>query len=246
MPEAAFSTRVFIRWEHEENFSEPTSTWVITAANGEFVDTRVNLNNKSKHWFITGYEKIVETKKGYDCSIEFLHGLDNFTEWGATPGKDLGHFKEITNVYWNQTLKLLFESKDCENFKLSHYRLEEGNMSNADFNNEDQDYQEIWDTLDPINSTPDQLKSLIKTPLQKIPSKVYKMFDENKETELGRFIKFGKFGMGVAVNDKKEYQVIRTYENTVVYHYGEDYEKIFTCFLNKLSVTEPWTLTFED
>lgn len=245
MPEGSFSTRAFIRWEREEKFSEPTSTWVITAANGEFVDTRVNLNNKSKHWFITGFENIVETVKGYDYSIEFLHGLDNFTQWGATPGKDLGHFKEITNDYWNKTLKEFFECKDRKNFNVSHYRLEEGSMPNPDFNEEVQDYQEIWDSLDPINSTPDQLKSLIEPPSEKIPSKVYKLFDVDKETELGRFIKFGKFGMGVAVNDKREYQVIRTYGNNVVYHFGEDYERVFSSFLNNLSAKEPWILTFE-
>ncbi|OBA25867.1 hypothetical protein HANVADRAFT_53596 [Hanseniaspora valbyensis NRRL Y-1626] len=245
MFEPSFSRRVFIKWEHEEKFNEPTSTWVLTAPNGDFVDTRINLKDESKSWFITGSEKAIKIKKGYESSIEFVHVLDNFTKWDLPPGKDVGNFKQITSDDWDVSLKKLFNYDDAKTFNLAHYRLEEGCMENADCNNVIQDYKEIWDSLDPINSTPDSLISLVKNSKEKFKCQVYKILEETNGRELGRFIQVGKFGAGVAVNSKKEYQVIRIYENNVIYHFGKDYEDIFACFLNNSLPKSSWKLCLD-
>lgn len=246
MAEPCFSRRVFIKWVNDKIFHEPTSTWVLTASNGEFVDTRVDLKEDAKSWFVSGFEQAIETKAGYDCSIDFVYCIDSFKEWGKPLGSDAGHFKGINDDVWDKDLKHLFSAEDAVHFDKKHYRLEEGFMPNAECNNEIQDYKEIWDTLDPLNSTSESLKSLTEKAETKIKNQVFKLFDESGEKELGRYITIGKFGMGVALNSKKEYQAIRTYEGEPVYTFGKESSHIFACFIGGSLSSSPWKLTFAD
>ncbi|XBW34700.1 hypothetical protein QEN19_000267 [Hanseniaspora menglaensis] len=237
-----FSKRAYIRWENDKQFNEPTSTWVLTAPNGEFVDTRVHKEIETKHWFTTGFEEIIETNEGYDHSINFVLTLDNLTKWGNSPGSDVGNFKSITESDWNNNLKCHFSAKDIASFKLTHYRLEEGYMANADFQGKIQNYQEIWDTLDANQSRPDSLKPFDEKTKNKVKCEVFKIFDKTKN-ELGRFITVGKFGMGVAVNAKGEYNAIRVFEGKPIFMYGENCKDLFDFFINGLSSVE-WKLTY--
>ena len=240
MGEATFSTRSFIKWKHEPYFNEPTSTWVLTASNNEFVDTRVVLDQKSisKNWFVAGLEDEIETKKDYLFSIAFIHKLDNFCKPGEEPGKDVGHFKNIEKTI--PGFEELFKPEDYEVLNFDHHRLEEGCMGNPDANDEIEDYQEIWNTLDPINSTADSLLSLTQKS-EKIHSRVYKIFDSEGE-EYGRYIKIGKFGMGICLSSEKEFVVTRTFENKCIYESHTNANDLFQC---EQSESE-WQLTYED
>ncbi|SSD59873.1 uncharacterized protein SCODWIG_01634 [Saccharomycodes ludwigii] len=206
-----FSERVSIQWEDEPSPNEPTSTWVLTAANGDFVDTRINLTTKIPEWVSTGKELEIETKPGYEYSINFQLILDSTSEPNSC-NSDVGNFKQLPN---------------------SNYRLEEGSMANPTQNKKIMSYKEIWRTLDPNRSTPE---NLVEIDTGSISEKEEIGF-ESKVWELpgnrGRFITIGYFGQGVAVNENYEYQTIRLYKNRVLYSDGNDYQKIFAPFLGK-------------
>ncbi|KAL6930444.1 uncharacterized protein HGUI_00691 [Hanseniaspora guilliermondii] len=239
MGEPTFSVRSYIKWQHEPLFNEPTSTWVLTAANGEFVDTRVILdtNSKSKNWFFAGSEKEIETKDGYLYSILFVATLNNCSD-DNKQSEDVGNFKKLDAT--SLEFKMSFSERDLNTLDFEHHRLEEGFMANPDFNNQIEDYQEIWNTIDPINSDPSRLLSL-KKQHPKINSKVYKSYNSNGE-EVGRYVTVGKFGIGMCKFQKNDFVAVRTFENKCVYESQQGAFDLFNCHVNGAQ----WKLTYED
>ncbi|SCW00586.1 LAFE_0C07470g1_1 [Lachancea fermentati] len=132
---AVFSIRKSIKWEDEAEPSEPTSTWVLTAGNDDFVDTRILKATGEPDWLINGKEKTIATEPGFEVSIEFVHQLDSL---GDDSGSDVGHFKGLP----------------------SGERLECGRMQQPDSGVE-KGYEEVWSTLDAISSTPTDLKPTV-------------------------------------------------------------------------------------
>ena len=217
MCEPVFSTRISIKWESDPKPHEPTSTWVFTAGNEEFVDTRINMANSNPDWLITGYEKSLAIKAGYESTIMFCHDLDSLCKPGETPGADVGHFKSIEG---------------------SSDRLEEGAMMNPDLG-KTLEYQEVWRTLDPIYSTVSELKPIAASTKQG-ESEVWKL-----ENGKGVFIKIGRFAQGVAVNANNEYQCIRLFEKDVIYQYGNDSSQVFHPFIAGHFQQSSWVKTFQ-
>jgi hypothetical protein len=239
MGDPSFSIRSFIKWKHEPLFNEPTSTWVLTASNNEFVDTRLVLDKstESKNWFIAGHEEEIKKKDGYLYSIAFIHKLDNFCKAGEEPGKDVGHFKKIEVT---PEFKKSINTKDYEQLDFNHHRLEEGFMANPDLNNEIEDYQEIWNTINPWESEANSLIPLIEK-TETIHSKVFKRFNSKGE-ECGRYIAVGKFGMGICLLPNQEYVAIRTFEDKCIFESHSNANDQFHCATNKAE----WHLTYED
>lgn len=239
MGEPVFSIRSFIKWKHQPLFNEPTSTWVLTASNGEFVDTRVVLDtkSKSKHWFVAGLEKEIDTKDGYIYTILFIAILTNLSD-SDMPSEDSGNFKKLDSK--SIEFKKSFNKEDYSSLDFEHHRLEEGFMANPDFDNIIEDYQEIWSTIDPLHSSPDCLLSLNKEH-SRINSKVYKCFNF-EGNEVGRYVTVGKFGMGVLETEVNDFVAVRTFENKCIYESRQGAYEQFHCYINE----NQWKLTFED
>lgn len=239
MGEPVFSIRSFIKWKHEPLFNEPTSTWVLTASNGEFVDTRVVLDtkSKSKNWFVAGLEKEIDTKEGYLYTILFIAILNNFSE-SEIPSEDAGNFKKLDSK--SLKFKMSLNDEDYKSLDFEHHRLEEGFMANPDFDDRIEDYQEIWNTIDPIRSNPDCLLSSNEDHT-KIDSKVYKSFN-SKGKEIGRYVTVGKFGMGVFKTEVNDFVAVRTFEKKCVYESHKGAYDLFDRDTNE----KQWKLTFED
>lgn len=210
-----FSTRVSMKWSKDKEPTETTSTWVFTASNGEFVDIRIDVASKEPQWLITGKEVEIPTKTGYEFSVEFQHQLDSL---GGDSGADVGNFTSLPDGD----------------------RLEAGEMFNHDIG-EVMGYEEVWRSLDPVNSTPTQL---VRENGGAIASSVWE-FLEGHGTKSGKFITIESFGQGV-VYYAGQYQCVRLFGGKIVYQYGEDAPAIFAKFTNDLDGKSDfkWAETF--
>ncbi|CAH2354232.1 hypothetical protein CLIB1423_15S01552 [[Candida] railenensis] len=151
-----FSTRVSLKWANEQA-SEPTSTYVITSPGAHFVDIRILASaypyNPTKgdatyeevfDWVSSGMEQVVEgaDETGETVEIKFKLEIDSMEVTEAIKtgkpiedcrrGTDSGIFSEIPG---------------------SEDRKEIGNMVNPAIG-QNQDYIEIWRSLDPEKHTP--------------------------------------------------------------------------------------------
>ena len=94
--EPVFSNRVSIQWGDEAP-KEDTSTWILTAPDGKFVDARISLESNVPQWLITGKEVEIPTKEGYEFSIQFVHELDSVHGQNSEHSADTVHFKTLAD-----------------------------------------------------------------------------------------------------------------------------------------------------
>ncbi|KAG0677343.1 hypothetical protein C6P41_001435 [Kluyveromyces marxianus] len=219
--EPVFSNRVSIQWGDEAP-KEDTSTWILTAPDGKFVDARISLESNVPQWLITGKEVEIPTKEGYEFSIQFVHELDSVHGQNSEHSADTGHFKTLADKS----------------------RLEEGEMYNVD-RKQVMKYKEVWRSIDSLHSTPEHLVATsVSNGLKasEIQSFIWELPEDSKGNARGRLIKIGRFSQGI-VEYNKSYQCIRIFDNSVVYQYGSNLEEIFGQFMRGLStrnVQFPW------
>ncbi|CDO95347.1 unnamed protein product [Kluyveromyces dobzhanskii CBS 2104] len=216
-----FSNRISIQWGQEDPY-EDTDTWVLTASNGKFVDARIDLKTNTPQWLITGEEVELPTKEGYVFSLKFVHDLDSVHGDNSENSVDCGHFKSLSDGS----------------------RLEEGEMYNI-LEKKSMPYKEIWQSIDPVNSTPSKKSALVNDQCNgsSVSSVVWELSAADaKNNARGTFISIGNVSQGV-VEYKGQFQCIRTWNNTVVYQYGSHVEEIFGRFMKGLSTHNdafPW------
>jgi hypothetical protein len=198
------STRISLQWPPAEP-QETTDTLVLTSHNNHFVDIRITKpfgatgTEKDIDWIITGVECPIEgTSK-----IEFKHEINSHLALNHGEAYDIGDFST---------------RKDGD-------RDETGVMTNL-ATGTIEPYVEVWRSIDPNTSTPENYKREIKEESE-ASCVVYHL---EQDGWLGQMVRIGNFAQG-AILDKAKNQLscVRWFYKSqwdVVFQSGSDVDKI--------------------
>lgn len=196
------STRISLQWPPAPA-SEDSDVLVLVSNQAHFVDLRIKKDKSLSNpidWIITGKEyAIPDTNK-----IEFQHEINTHVPSYHGGDYDVGIFNELENGD----------------------REELGEMTNLE-TGKIQPYRELWKSVDPVKSTPDDLIKGDST--AEVPCVVYKV--KNDDEYLGTIVRLGNFLQGALLNKTTEkYSLKRVFlqndEWETVFEYGDEKLKI--------------------
>lgn len=195
------STRISLQWPPEPA-AEDSDVLVLVSNQAHFVDLRIKKDRSLANpidWIITGKEyAIPDTNK-----IEFQHEINTHVKGNHGGDYDVGIFNELENGD----------------------REELGEMTNLD-TGKIQPYRELWKSVDPLKSTPEDLIKGDSTP--DVPCVVYKV---KNDEYLGTVVRLGNFLQGALLNKSTEkYSLKRLFlkngEWDTVFEYGDERLKL--------------------
>lgn len=202
---AVASTRLLLQWPPGPSY-ENTDTLVLVSNNDHFVDIRI-LKTKSLtkdspiDWILTGKEySIPNTNK-----IEFQHEINTNVPGCFGGDYDSGEFRD-----------------------LGQDREEIGEMMNPE-TKKVQPYREVWRSIDPLKSTPDEYVREGPEGSKGVPCVVLKV---KTEGYFGSVVRLGNFLQGAILNKSNgKYSAKRYYLGpekkwSPVLDYGDDIDTI--------------------
>lgn len=202
------STRISLQWIPEPPH-EYTDTLVLTTKGLHFVDIRIKTplpvdakgTDANIDWVITGVEHPIEgTSK-----VEFRHDINSHLKLNHGEAYDVGDFKEIENGD----------------------RSETGTMENWN-TGVMQKYEEIWRTIDPLASKPDDYVRDVNENSASAPCIAYHL---DQDGFLGKCVRIGNFAQGALLNHStNKVSCVRWFKSEndwcVVFESGDEVTKI--------------------